>query len=239
MIIIVILILLTQPILYAQNSWNYPIKPGTEQWKSLKTLNERIAVQQIPENILKSLSTEEVFSAWLELPGRLELLAFSTMQNGFEVTVRRYNVLKELLNRNDVGKVVLSKYLRIDPENLKQDWSVIEKGKFITDFAFIEFLLSQSEVLKNLSKNEKKLIVKNAIMNINKKQSFKEMFWEESGIILIGRVLISEGNNDLMKIISRDNKIKKIFENGQFGSKDLNINIYKLVLEFGNIYLSE
>ncbi len=47
------------------------------------------------------MSSDELFQAWLELPGRLELLAFSTMQRGFDVTIERYNVLPALLARGE------------------------------------------------------------------------------------------------------------------------------------------
>jgi hypothetical protein len=63
----------------SQVKWEYPVKIGTPEWKSLKSMEEVYAVQQIPEDILKKMTTKEVFHAWLDLPGRLEVLAYNSM----------------------------------------------------------------------------------------------------------------------------------------------------------------
>lgn len=152
---ILVLIFITSEI-YSQNYWEYPVVPGTKEWKELKTLSEIIAVQQVPESVLNNMTTEEVFQAWLDLPGRMEMLAFNTMQSGFEVTKKRYNVIPELLNRTDAGPVILTMYLETYIPEIKSAWSSIEKGKYITDFGFTEFLLSQPEVLSTLSYEQKK-----------------------------------------------------------------------------------
>lgn len=141
---------------FCQNYWKYPIVPGTPEWKELKTINEKIAVQQIPENILKKMPTEQVFQAWIDLPGRMELLAFNSMQEGFNKTRIRYNVLNELLARKDAGTIALNNYMTLSPNDLKSEWDSKRKGKFITEYAFLEFFLSQPEILINLSADEKK-----------------------------------------------------------------------------------
>jgi hypothetical protein len=84
---------------YSQTKWEYPVKMGTPEWKSLKSIKEVYAVQQIPKDILSKMTTKEVFLAYLELPGRLEVLAYNTMQKGFDITANRFNVIPELLNR--------------------------------------------------------------------------------------------------------------------------------------------
>ncbi|MFH1007206.1 MAG: hypothetical protein V1800_06865 [Candidatus Latescibacterota bacterium] len=89
--------------------YEYPVKPGTPEWREL-SIRQRRAIQQIPENILRDMATQELLQAWMDLPGRLEVLAHSTMQQGFDVTTKHYNVLSELLDREDVGRVVLAYY---------------------------------------------------------------------------------------------------------------------------------
>lgn len=51
----------------ASSGWDYPVKPGTAEWRSL-SYEERIASQQIPLETLNSMSTKELFQAWLDLP---------------------------------------------------------------------------------------------------------------------------------------------------------------------------
>ena len=118
----------------SQNRWMYPFQPGTEAWKKM-SLQERREAQQIPAEILKNMPTEMVFQAWQDLPGRLEILAFNSIQQGFDFTVKTYNVLQELLAREDIGQVVLNHYLKMKVDNLNQKTSDKAKGEFITDQA--------------------------------------------------------------------------------------------------------
>ena len=48
------------PILTQAQVYNFPVKPGTEAWNKLETETERLSALQIPENILKSMSTQDL-----------------------------------------------------------------------------------------------------------------------------------------------------------------------------------
>lgn len=39
---------------FAQNKWEYPVKPGTTEWREM-TLQEKRNAQQIPEDILPAI----------------------------------------------------------------------------------------------------------------------------------------------------------------------------------------
>jgi len=240
---IVLLILLFANITFSQNYWDYPVKPGTKEWKSLNTIQEIIAVQQIPENLLQKMTTEELFQAWMDLPGRLDVLAFNTMQRGFDVTIERYNVLPVLLARRDVGPVALERYFQINPSDMRNDWSSGKKGQFITDIGFIEFLISQPSVLNTLPKPEKKLIAKSILDNIVKKQTVieedRDLFWEESSVILLGRILQNEGYDKFILRIAQKPNLERSLERGEIILLGEDINIYEDVINIAEDYLSE
>lgn len=225
--------------LYAQNYYVYPVNPSTKSWGSL-TLKERIAVQQIPEEKLKNMTTDEVFQAWIDLPGRLEVLAFSTMQKGFEITKKRYNVLSELLNRKDVGSIVLMRYFKIDPDGFKKETKDIEKGRFVTDIGFTELLLSQSEVLNNLTRIEKKQLLKDIMRKMEKKQNYsdkeKEIFWLESGLILAGRLIKNDNNSEFKQILDGNNDVKNALDRGEITSKPEYEKLYNAVINITKNY---
>ena len=42
------------------SEWNYPILPGTEEWKKFKTQQEKVDACQIPEDVLKAISTNDL-----------------------------------------------------------------------------------------------------------------------------------------------------------------------------------
>ena len=49
-------------ICHGQFAYEYPIKPGTDQWKALKNQKEKVAACQLPDSILESVSTIELLN---------------------------------------------------------------------------------------------------------------------------------------------------------------------------------
>ena len=220
-------------------AWDYPVKPGTPEWNAL-TYQERIAVQQIPENILEDMSTEELFQAWLDLPGRLEVLAYNSMQQGFDATLNHFNVLPELMKRENIGVVALKYYNAMDPTNLVSEGSIVEKGRFITDLGFIEFFISQPIVLSTLSATEKRECVERSLDNIDKKISLKqrELFWEETNVVLLGRIMKNLNYPDFLNWMSQDPSIRHSLERGELIGVTGGINPYEDIINIARNYLS-
>lgn len=57
--------------LHAQKSngaYNYPIKPGTSEWKTLTSHDQMQRVCQIPDATLKSMSTTDLIETCLNYP---------------------------------------------------------------------------------------------------------------------------------------------------------------------------
>lgn len=123
---------------------------------------------------------------------------------------------------------------------MKQDWSSQEKGKFITDIGFVEFLLSQPMVLSKLSRAEKKQLLKASIDNLYKKEAFKnserDFFWEESAIILAGRILGDQKNNQFLQKISQNEDMKRALNRGEVLSKAVYEKLYKAVIDIAKNY---
>ena len=58
-----ILILLLPLISIGQTNeatWNYPVNPGTEEWKQLDFFSERLDAFNIPDSILTEITTENL-----------------------------------------------------------------------------------------------------------------------------------------------------------------------------------
>ena len=123
--------------------FDYPVKPGTEEWKKLDLSSRRKACE-IPENILKKLTTKQLVDIVLEYPYFMDIYAFNSIQVGFKTIYDRFNGLRELLERKDAGSELIEKY---------KTMNVIEKGNSLQmfDFANIEVLLGQEKILNQLS----------------------------------------------------------------------------------------
>jgi len=101
-------------------SFDYTIIPGTETWNQLVTEQERIDVLQIPEGILDNLSPDDVVRLSLTLPAFCLFTAWDTPQQGFNVLLERYNILRHILSRKDVGSSLIEEIFSIAENYINQ-----------------------------------------------------------------------------------------------------------------------
>lgn len=53
---------------YAQTTWSYPLKPDMPEWAQFDDHSKMLEVCQIPNDILKSVSTTELVTLCLDYP---------------------------------------------------------------------------------------------------------------------------------------------------------------------------
>lgn len=197
--------------------YDFPVKPGTEEWKALKTHKEMLAVCQIPENILKQMTTEALVQTCIDFPLFDDMFVYNNRQIGFSKVSLRFNGLKELLSRKDAGKYVMRKYYDFNPIDIKPEWSLLEKGKYAQKINRLEILLSQKEILSTLSHTEKNDLLSNAFKYYRSKQNNPMVYGKmdcEFNLLLLSRVA-TESNAEQTKIVfSTDEKIKRFIEGG-------------------------
>jgi len=124
--------------------WDYPVKPGTDEWKDLKDYPARIKICQIPEEILFSLTTEELTEICLQYP----FLSTDVFSFDFRVSAnelyKNFNGIRELFEREDASKELLRHYIyKLQNMSILDDESAttLEKGRFKISIQNLEFLL--------------------------------------------------------------------------------------------------
>ena len=155
--ILLILISVVSCVLNAQTIgekvWDYPVKPGMEEWNRLEREQERIDALQVPESVLVSLSSEETVRLCIELPVFFIFTAWNTPQEGFNIMLERYNILRHILSRENVGSSLIAAYKDADLSGFKtlpysnEFWSI--------KLLYFELLLSQKEILQSMTPEEK------------------------------------------------------------------------------------
>ncbi len=134
--------------------WDYPVKPGSEQWKSFKSHKEMVEICQIPSNVINNLSTKDLAKICLDYPLFCTLTAFNNMQQGFEQVSAEFNGFKELYQRKESGRELLLLYHEIKPEDIAFMSTNLEKGQFKFRIFYLEFMLAQNSFYNNLSQSE-------------------------------------------------------------------------------------
>src|SRR5690625_4039877 len=77
-------------------SYEYPIKPGTPEWKELN-YREHMESLQVPEEILRNLTTEALIETVLGYPFIVNTFLFNTYGEGFNAILSDFNGLQELV----------------------------------------------------------------------------------------------------------------------------------------------
>ena len=144
----------------SNEKWDYPVKPGMEEWNRLETEQQRIAVLQVPEDVLASLSPEEAARLCITFPSFGHFAVFNTPQDGFSVMLSRYNILRHLLSLRDAGGFLIAAYKDASMSGFRtlpysnEFWSL--------KLFYLELLLSQKEILRSLRSEEKLILMTEA-----------------------------------------------------------------------------
>jgi hypothetical protein len=102
-------------LLHARQSsgvYDYPVKPGTPKWKALKGQIEMQNICQIPESILKEISTSDLIETCLQYPLYFDMFYFDNFQIGFESVASHLNGLQ--VQRTD-SEEYLKRFLKMGP----------------------------------------------------------------------------------------------------------------------------
>jgi len=85
--------------------YDYPIIPGTNEWKSLTSHKQMIEACKIPENILKNMTTEALFETMMNYPLLSDMLFYDDKDLGYKIMKENCSLFNELFSRSDVKEV--------------------------------------------------------------------------------------------------------------------------------------
>ena len=156
-------------------AWDYPVKPGTEKWKNMGSL-QIIAANQIPDDILSTLSTEDLTKICLQWP----LLMFNGERTNMVLDriFLEFNGFRELFQREDVSQALLNHYqckmqniyIVIDP-----DKTPYERGAYITSIEDLEIIISRYQS-QDETKENYMAILENLVCGYEKKLTCQNKF---------------------------------------------------------------
>jgi hypothetical protein len=138
--------------------WDYPVKPGTDEWRAFKTSQEMVDVCQIPDEVLTSLSTEDLTDICLNYPLWMDVFRFNYKDDGLNKFFSDFNGIRELYERKEAAGELLKRY---DKQLCWLDWN---KGEFSTTYsvAFLERLFTRL----HLQSEEDKEILKKILQSL-------------------------------------------------------------------------
>ena len=173
------------------DAYDFPVKPGTAEWKALN-IQERLKVCQIPEPLLKKISTAGLIGTVLNYPFYWAniLTANSGLQQAFSDMAAYFNGIQELLARKDAGSELLLKYRSIPPP--KKEATDMEIGDYLFYCYSFEILFAQDVIRAGLTEAQLKAMKKELLAKYETRRELNEAGGLSKEIMKVNNVLPQE-----------------------------------------------
>lgn len=195
MSLVTLLFCCTPFLIYSQSSdkaYDFPVKPGTEEWKQLKTKKDRMDAYNIPDKALKNMSTTALVKTCMNYPRWGMLMTRNSLQLGYDFLKANFNGFAELETRPDAGIELLKLYQRMSPEKVKELKTPVERGKHSFNFMYIQLLLSQPAIIKNMDEETQEQVLERSTQVYDSLALYPENYGYPSRTnpaVLMGRIM--------------------------------------------------
>lgn len=152
-----------------QPKWDYPVKPGSEEWR-LTSYAEKLALNQLPNDLIKSITTGELLDYCMKYPFNKVILLFNNPNAGFEKVFSESLCWQEFLNRPDAIETFLKLYDKKSTENIENIAIKDEKRNEMFNEFFLEKFVSETELANKADLKMQKLLLKSLIDKHNEKK---------------------------------------------------------------------
>jgi hypothetical protein len=218
--------------LHAQSKvWNYPIGPGSKEWGSAKSLDERLNLYNIPASLLGNMTTDDLVKTCLNYPEWRMIFTRNSMMQGYGFIKSQFNGFRELEARKDAGRILLAAYSNKNHDEIVQIADKVDQGKFIESILYIEILLSQEEIINNMDKSDQEALKNQALKSYESETRLKEYYGTpslEMPALIMARLLIIESETNPAIKTKLDDDILFFVNNAGTPKISVWYNVYNL-----------
>lgn len=194
----------------AKDTYKYPIRPRSEEWKAFTSSEQMVEATQIPYSILEHMSTIGVFESCVENPLNIDLYVVMEPQRFYDSFKETFNVCKELIKRDDIATELIKRYsimcLECDANNYSNFSG--KGGNVESSFASIELLLAQEDILSKASKEQchklAQMVLRTYEKNIKNDQS---LFFTLFPVWIATRIMDHYEYPEFLKLKSQNEQI--------------------------------
>jgi len=184
-----------------------------EIWKTFNNLEEMQKAAQIPEHLLKVMSTENLAKTCLNYPLFFIYTAYNNEIDGIKVIMNSFNGFIELKKRTDAAHELIKLYSSLEvPTNGR--YSIATKAdlsakKTLLHLGYLELVLSSEEISNNISNQDlnelHNMVLDKYQIKIDNPQTYS-MFSIKKSLLLGAKVVLLEDNSN-----SQDHLLLKEF----------------------------
>ncbi len=219
--------------------YDFPIRPGVEQWKGLKTEQERLSALQIPEKLLDTMKTENLQITCINYPAFFYINAFNTVQQGMNHIIQNFNGLQELLRRKDAPALLLLTYQSMDSVSTYIPNTAVSRKLWFIRRCYFELILAQPEIISNMDENTRLKLIVEARRRLNFKIFGKQHYSPldiQATLLIMARVIDQSSYARFQnEVKNTGNEVKNALETGTFMSP----SAVSAIIEISDMYIKE
>lgn len=202
------------PLFSQETGWDYPIRPGSEEWATLPTTADRIKAIQVPEDILHRLSDQQLLDLILNYPFFTSYILSDNPFDGYQRTMVTLNAYRELKSRPESLNLIFDHYNRMDLSQINKLGESAEIGRFALRVSAIELMITDFSMDRKLSPEESEKILE----GISRK--YKEKSVNEVELLSLGKLTtaflaanLMNGQDHLKNRISEKEELDRFVTN--------------------------
>jgi hypothetical protein len=164
-------------------AWDYPVKPGTEEWAAFTTKAQMLEACQIPQIVLDNINTTDLVELCLNYPLLFDFYAYNNIREGIINVAEDFNGLQELFGREDNAQhlfEILEEKNNTLRSNTDTNTTWLQLGELIVKQSLLEALLFQELVMVNTTAEQQKEIADVALQNMIIKKQMPELYSTQS-----------------------------------------------------------
>lgn len=240
LVVLVVVSFLVPPVSHANPSTRpndafvFPIQPGTPTWQAFESHDQMLAACQIPEDLLKTMSTVGLVDTVMRYPLLGDMAAYNSTQHGVDAVAAGFNGLSEMLMRPDAGAALMDVYRALDPTALSPAWTSVQRGEYAANLSQIEALLAQRSIVASLSSAERLQLLDQAFQKAQAKQKLAQTYGHsglERSVWLIVRVLEGMNLESVNEAIQANTALGAFLDEGHFAAAEEVNQIYAAASE--------
>jgi hypothetical protein len=201
----------------ASDTYHYPVRPGSDEWKALQSSEQMVEVTQVSFSILNSMSTKGLIETCFENPLFLDLYLSNSPQSFYDHYSNTFNVCKVLINKEDAMNKLIERYSLMCVECIDNNYSSFSGKGGNVKYAFdaIELFLAQYDYLEKTSKSNR---VKLAEIVMNRYTEKKNKNWplynQLMSVWVAGRIMNIDNHAEIRNLIKNRQEISSFINSG-------------------------
>lgn len=192
----------------ADGNYVYPLTPANDEWKLLENYQDKLEVCRIPQEVLKSMTDEQLVQAIADYPLIYDVFFFSDVKQGVEYFAKTCDAYSELLKREGAKDVLLNEIMcrkavgtietaEENEKNASETVKMSAKDKTVFD-TLIVLTLFQESIGAELSDDE--------ALSLISASDFADMYNSATGVSELSEIagIMKTPNGSLVSYLLRD-----------------------------------